>query len=161
MTAQSLQEQQKIRKSLSFSIRDGCFYSIMDSFTSPFLTPFALALHGSHLLISLLVSLHGLVGSLFQLVSIRIEELVSSKKRIIVLAAFLQALLWIPLLFLPRFASAEHAPWILLLVAIGITTLSSFIGPLWKSMMGDLVDPNERGRYFSKRNLMTGFTSFL
>jgi MFS family permease len=155
------QEEKKRKRSLTFSIYDGAFYSLMDGFTGIFITPLALFLKSSNLIISLLASLPDLISSFFQLLAIKISEIVTSRKKVIVIAAFVQAILWLPILLIPYLAKEGYGGWYLLLFMIIIATAGAFINPLWRSLMGDLVDEHERGKYFSRRNQIAGLVSFL
>jgi MFS family permease len=149
---------EKTNKSLKSSIKDGSAYAAMEGFGKSYLTPFALALKASTTTIGLLASLPDLLGSIFQLSSTRLVELFKSRKKLIVFFAFLQALTWIPLLFVP--ALKENGP-VFLLIFITLQAIFGYIiNPLWTSLMGDLVPEHERGTYFGKRNMITGIFSF-
>jgi MFS family permease len=154
-------EHKKIKKSLRYSILDGSFFSIMDSFTTPFITAYALFLNSSNIIVSLIASFPGLLASFFQLGAIKVEEMVSSRKLVVVLSVFLQAFLWLPVIFIPHFFAKEAQPWAFLVAVSLITMVGTFAGPFWKTLMGELVPENMRGSYFGKRNLIIGITSFI
>jgi MFS family permease len=154
-------EYKKVKRSLRYSILDGSFYNIMDGFTLSFITPYALFLNASNIIISLLASVPDLVASFFQLTAIKANEIFRSRKLLIVVSAFLQALLWIPILLIPRFAKPENQGIYLIVFVTMAAMLYSFIAPLWRGMMGDLVSEHERGGFFSKRNKIVAIVSFL
>ncbi|MFH1174752.1 MAG: MFS transporter [archaeon] len=161
MSPDPAQEEQKRKKSLRYSILDGSCFAMMDGFTSIFIIPFALFLKSSNLIISLLASVPDLFGSFFQLGAIKASELVKSRKTVIVISALMQAILWLPILLIPYFAKEGYGGMFLLIFMTLVASAGVFINPLWRSMMGDLVEEHERGKYFSKRNQITGLVSFL
>jgi len=154
-------EDKKVKRSLRFSILDGSFYNIMDGFTISFITPYALFLKASSFVISLLVSMPDLLASFFQLSAIKVSEVFKSKKLIIVFSAFLHALLWLPILFIPKIAPPEKQGLYLVVFVTLIAMISSFAGPLWRGLMGELVAEHERGSFFSKRNKITALVCFV
>jgi len=157
----STAEHKKVKRSLAFSILDGSFFNLMDGFTSSFITPFALFLKASNIIISLLSSVPDLFASFFQLLSIKANEVFKSRKILISLVVFVQALLWLPLLLIPRFFANGVSGFMVLLFMIFIAMLGSFVSPLWRSMMGDLIAEHERGGFFSKRNQIIAVVGFL
>jgi MFS family permease len=153
-------ENKLVKKSLSNSIKDGAFFSIMDSIMGNFLSAYAIFLGAPNIIISLLSSLPGLFGSLFQLLAIKVKDIFKEIKPAIVIAAFFQGFIILFLLTLPMVDSPLRYIF-LLIIAIGFTMVGNFISPLWRSLMGDLVPEDERGAYFSKRTLITGIISFI
>jgi MFS family permease len=153
-------ESKKIKRSLTFSIIDGSFFNIMDGFTTPFIAPYALFLKASNMVISLLASVPDLLASIFQLSAIKANEVFKSRKPLIVVSVFLQSLLWLPMLLIPKFFANGASGSMVLLFMVFIAMLSYFVGPLWRGMMGDLVAEHERGRFFSKRNQIIAIVGF-
>ena len=149
----------KIKKSLRYSLYEGVATAIMEGSTSSFIVPFAIALNASVGVIAALAYLPQLAGAFIHLLSAKIVELVKNRKKILVVATFFHALLWLPLLFASRIAP-DKPQLIILFIALQ-AMLSELIGPVWNSLMGDLVPENERGRFFGKRNVITGVTSFI
>jgi MFS family permease len=154
-------EAKKVKKSLIYSIIDGSFYNVMDGFTASFIVPFALFLKSSNTIISLLASIPDLLASFFQLSSIKASEVFKSRKLLIVFVVFIQSVLWLPLLLIPRFAANGSSGFFLLLFMTMIAMFGSFAGPLWRSMMGELVAEHERGSFFSKRNKIIAVVGFV
>jgi len=154
-------ECKKIKRSLTFSIIDGSFFNIMDGFTTPFIAPYALFLKASNLVISLLASVPDLVASVFQLSAIKANEAFKSRKLLIVLVVLLQALFWLPLLFIPKLIENGASGLAVLGFMCLIAMLGYFVGPLWRGMMGDLVAEHERGSFFSKRNQIIAVVGFI
>jgi MFS family permease len=154
-------EYKKVGKSLKYLIGDGAFWSLMDGFTTNFITPFALFLKASNLLIALLASLPDLVASLFQLIVIKINETFRSRKKILVAGIFLQACLWIPILFIPRLFPEKSRALALIIIYCLVVMMGYFTGPLWRGLVGELVPEEQRGSYFSKRNKVIAIVSLI
>ena len=153
-------ENKLVKKSLNNSIKDGAFFSIMDSIIGNFLSAYAIFLGAPNITISLLSSLPDLFGSFFQLLAIKVKDFSKKLKPAIVIAAFLQAVMILLLLTLPEISTPLRYTY-LLIITIFFTMIGNFISPLWRSLMGDLVPEDERGAYFSKRTLITGTIGFL
>ncbi len=147
------------KKSLKYSIADGSAHAAMEGFGKSYIIPFALALKASTTMVGVISSLPELVGSLFQLTSTALVDKIKSRKAIIVFCAFLQAILWLPLFFIPLVFQAYGPALVLIFVTLQ-AIVSYTINPLWNSMMGDLVPEDERGKYFGRRNTITGISVF-
>jgi MFS family permease len=154
-------ESKKIKRSLTFSIIDGSFFNIMDGFTTPFIVPYALFLKASNLVISLLASVPDLFASVFQLSAIKANEAFKSRKLLIVAVVLFQALLWLPLMLIPKLFANGASGSMVLVFMVFIAMLGYFASPLWRGMMGDLVAEHERGSFFSKRNQIIAVVGFI
>ncbi len=146
------------RKSLRYSILDGSASSAFLGLTQEYISPFALALKATTVQIGLLSSLPNLAIALCQLAGPRLSEQHGSRKRLILRAVFLQALLWAPILLVPYIFPGQKAWWL-----VGLFTLSAIAGsiasPAWWSLMSDLVPVETRGRFFGLRGTICGFVS--
>jgi len=149
-----IKEKQLKEKSKTLSIKEGFGSSIMNGFGVRYITPYALALGASNTIIGLLSSLPSLLGTLSQIQSSKLIEKIPRKK-IVVLSAAVQALMWLPLILvgvlyfffgLSSFLSSVS----LLIVYTLIILASSFYAPAWSSWMKDLVGENP-SEYFGKR----------
>lgn len=155
----SLDQNLKIKKSLRYSILDGAGWAGMSGFGEFFFNVFAVFLGASNLQISLLTSLPASLGSLSQFLSQKILSLVGSRKKVVCCCVFLQALVFVPIA-LVYFMGVHRIN-----ILIGLIVFYMFFGmmniPAWNSWMGDLVNINEKGRFFGKRSRITGLVSFL
>ncbi len=142
----------KIRKSLSYSIRDGCCHSVMVGTGETYLAPFAIFLGSTPLMIGWLASLPLFLGSLAQMTAVYLLDRIHSRKLFNVWPSLIQAFCLVLIFFLP-FLFKEQAPFWLLVAAIPYFTFGTMVGPSWNSWMGDLVPPAERGTFFGRRNL--------
>ncbi|MFH1230907.1 MAG: MFS transporter [Planctomycetota bacterium] len=147
------------KKSLWYSIIDGCAASMMIGFGENYLSVFAIFLKASNTVIGLLASMPQLIGTASQLISVNILDRIGKRKSLIITAVIIQMLAWIPIFFLP-FVWRGIGP-ILLIAAVAIyISAGSFTAPAWNSLMGDLVEPDKRGHYFGKRSRFTSIFTF-
>lgn len=144
-----------VQASLRASIKDASAWSIMQGAGTNYLTPF-LILGGKQLLpLALFAALPALVGGVVQCISANVTDVVGRRNRIIIPTAFAQAMIWLPIcvaIFLP----IGVGYWLLLACFVGFVGLANFGTPAWQSLMGDLVPPERRGRYFGLRNALSG-----
>ena len=153
-------QKKEVKKSLKYSILDGSAWSVMYGMGEYYLAPFAIALKATNQQIAWLASVPLLIASLFQLVAVRVTNKIKSRKKIILWSVFFQALMWLPMLLVP-ITVKNYGVWGLIIFATFYFILGTFPSPAWNSLMGDLVPENERGRYFGRRNLITGFVAFI
>ncbi len=150
---------EKRREGLGISIKEGGFSAASAGFGNSFISPFAIALNATNFQIGFLSSFVGLVGPLSQWFSSHIMEKFSRKK-IVIWSVVLQALVFIPIIVLALFfwkgIMVEYLPIFLIVFYSLYIGVGAVAGPSWFSWMGDLVPGKERGRYFGKRNRITG-----
>jgi len=159
-----VKEKLEKEKTMKLSIKEGSYASIMNGLGNSYIIPFALALNANNLQIGLLRSFSGLLPPISQLYGSKLMEKFS-RKRIILTYISLQALTWLPILFLSllfwRNLFTAYLPYIL----IAFYTLYAIFGaistPAWFSLMGDVVPDNIRGRYFGRRNKITGTVALI
>lgn len=153
-------DEEKLKaKARATSIKEGSAYSFMDGFGLRYVSPYALALGANNTQIGLLSSVPGLLGNLSQLFGSKLVEKISRKK-IVIWSVFLQAFMWLPLIFVGwlYFSKSINSFWASSLVVIIyslLTLFGAFGGPAWNSWMRDLVG-EKRGSYFGKRNKTVG-----
>jgi len=147
------------QQSLSYSMRDGVFASIQQGAGESYISPFAIFLNASNTQIGLLASLPLLFGACFQFVSVEVLNRLQKRKKVILLGAGLQALVWIPLFWLP-FLFPSYAATLVILCATAYFLAGNFATPAWNSLMGDLVPPATRGSYFGLRSKYNSIASF-
>jgi MFS family permease len=144
------------------SIKEGIFASAKTAFGDHYLSPFAIAINSSSSLVAMLSSVSGLLGPLTQMFSSRLMRKYPRKKII------LRAIIGESTMFLPFAAIAilfykgiitSFLPLLLLLVFSLYIIFANITAPAWFSWMGDIVDEQYRGRWFSKRSLILGFVS--
>ncbi|OGL47358.1 MAG: hypothetical protein A2161_10295 [Candidatus Schekmanbacteria bacterium RBG_13_48_7] len=150
---------EKIRKSLKYSVIDGAFYCAMVGFGESFFSAFAVFLKASNIQLGLIGSLPQTIGSLSQLYSNKLLKVLKSRQKLVCIGAFLQGLMYLPLMFVFYFGSFRV--WYFIMFICLYWILGMILGPAWNSWIGDLVNEKEKGVYFGKRNKIAGFVSFV
>ncbi len=149
----------KKAKALNLSIVEGSMASASSGVSASYITPFALKLGGQPIHIGILSSLASLISPIAQLKGSSLMEKYH-RKSIATKAVFVQALLWIPISILAILAwkgvAVDYLLYAFIIAYTLLVALGGLAHPPWFSWMGDLVPDKERGKYFSKRNKITG-----
>lgn len=138
-------------KDLKLSIFEGSFAAILLIAGTSFIVPFAAYLGANALQVGFLSAFPALLAAWAQLFSLYLLEKFHSRKNIIIIAAFLQALLFIPLALIPFFIKTDGVFWLILIYTISLVIVS-IANPLWQSLMKSLTPSDILGRYFGFRN---------
>ena len=159
-----LNEHKKIKESEKTSIREGSFFGVMEGFGVRYITPYALALGATNLIVGLISTLPGFLGNLTQLYTTQLIKK-KSRKSLVFFAILMQALLWIPLIFVGVLyyfypAIREYLPWMLLTIYSLLIIFGSSAGPAWNSWMKDLIVKNS-GKYFGIRNMIVNMVTII
>jgi MFS family permease len=149
----------EVKKSLRASIKDGAFYAIMVGFGESYLAPYAVHLGASNPQIALLSSLPQLLGAFCQFISVRVIHAFQRRKAAILAGVSLQASMWVPIIVLPLLFPRYAIDLLIGLVVLYFIGLN-FANPAWTSLMGDLVYPHRRGRFFGQRNRLISISAF-
>ncbi len=149
----------QVRRSLNYSTRDGVCASVMSGVGDTYLGAFAIFLHATNSQIAFLAAVPQLLGACFQFVSVRVLEHLQRRKPLIIAGVIGQAFTWLLILATP-FVFDEGGVWWLLMGATCYYILGHFLLPAWNSLMGDLVHPDQRGRYFGRRNRAISVAAF-
>ncbi len=146
-------------RSLKKSILEGSLHETGLGASSSLITPFALALGANGFHIGILSAVSSLFSPLGQLHGSKLMER-HSRKKILVRSKGFQILLWLPLIFLAYLSWKNYIPLYLPYLLIASYSLLVYVSGTghvaWFSWMGDLVKPEERGKYFSRRNRIIG-----
>lgn len=149
-----------IDRSLRHSVRDGIAYAVMSGGGETYFSAFALFLKATAPQVAVLATLPPLLGSLAQLLSAWLVRRLRHRKRLIMSAAFLQALTWFPLVLLPLAFPDAAMPLLISSVTL-YYAMGNLAAPPWISLMGDLVPERKRGRYFGRRTRLATMTAFM
>lgn len=146
------------------SVKEGIAAGIMDGAGVKYITPYALAIGASNAQIGFLTSIPTLLGNFSQLFTYKAIEKYSRKK-VIALGVFLQALMWLPILFvgyLYFYGGINHgfSATLMILFYTLFTLFGSFISPAWNSLMKDDVE-KDRGNYFGNRSRIIEFIGLI
>jgi MFS family permease len=155
-----MREQNKIKKSLRFSLFDGVFASCMTGMTADYITPYALALKASVSQVGILSAIPNLASSLVQLRSADLVERLKSRKKIINLFVLLHALMALPIILVPYLFKTRAVPSLIIFITLFIS-LNAFAGPAWSSLMSDYIPYKMRGKYFGWRNKILGVVTII
>ncbi len=153
-------ERGAIKKSLRISFWDGVFAASMLGLTTEYFTPFALALKATISQVGILTALPSLAGSFFQLKSADISERAGSRKKVIYFFVFLQALMLLPIIFVPYLFKNTAALFLIIFVTL-FNVFGAFALPVWQSLMSEYLPYKKRGRYFGWRNKVLGVVTII
>ncbi len=144
-----------VRKSLTASLKDGIFASVMGGITDHYSIPLALFLGATVQQVGLIVAVPGLLGSLSQLFAARIVYWIGSRLRLVVRLVLTQASLLLCIAVLPWLEMANRVN-LLLVVLVFAALCGGLAGPAWGSVMSDYIPARKRGRYFGWRSRVLG-----
>ncbi len=157
-----LSEEQLKEKTKKICVKEGVAATLMTGAGSNYITPYALAIGASSTQIGLLTSIPSLLGNLSQLLTPKFIEKFS-RKTIIIVSVFLQALMWIPMIlagylfFYNGFEKGASANLLILFFTL-FTIFGAFLSPAWNSLVKDVVTKN-CGDYFGRRHRILGAVS--
>lgn len=113
----------------------------------------ALFLGASATLVGLIATLPPLSGAVGQMCSVYATDRISKRRPLLVFGAFAQAMLLAAAAILPWFFyPGELAPLVLLTVLLFSFFSEGLTGPVWSSLIGDVIPPDIRGQFFGLRN---------
>lgn len=164
------EEEIKKSKALDVSIKEGSAASVSSSFGDSYIGAFTTEIArqtnpaNAGLYVGSLSAISSLVSPIAQFYGSNLMKKYS-RKHIVLTFVLLQALVWIPLsvlaiLFYFNIYRNTAIYFVIILYSI-IAVLGGLAYPAWFSWMGDIVPNNQRGRYFSKRNLITGIVGLV
>jgi len=152
------------KQSRDYSIREGIFSTIKDSVSTNYITPFAVAINSPNYMIGFLSSIPGLLGPVSEWRSSRLIGKYP-RKRIVLAAIFFEILTWMPLILISLlyyYGIITSLLPLMLLIFFSLYTICANAGsPAWFSWIGDLVDENQRGRWFGKRTAIFGLVTIV
>ncbi|MCD4759374.1 MFS transporter [archaeon] len=150
---------EKIKKALRYSLFDGASHSVMVGIGEHYLLAYAILMCATDLQLGLVATLPIFLASILQLFSIKIMHTVRSRKKSVLLFSSLQALIWIPIIFVYSFVGIK-IPSLIFFVSL-YWVFGLIVSPIWTSWIGDLVPEKIRGKYFSKRQVATSIAVFV
>ncbi len=157
-----LQPEIMTQPNLRHSTYDGMSHAAMLGCGETYLGAFAIYLKGTVLQVGLLSTLPALIGALCQLLGAWSMERKVSRRMLIVAIASVQAILWGVLACIPYcWGISYFTVCMVILLATLYHCCAGFIGPIWNSLIGDLVPTNIRGVYFGIRNSRISTVTFL
>jgi len=151
---------EKVKKSLRLGLFDGATTSVAVGLTQSYITPFAVLLKATTFQIGLLTSLPNISMAFSQLFAPGLTQKIGSRKGIVFPSVLIDAMMWLPLLLIPLLFK-EHA-FLFFLIFYTFKTVGAGIGgPAYGSMMADLAIEGVRGRYFSRKLMISNFCTIV
>jgi MFS family permease len=148
----------KIRRNLRYSTCDGTAWAAMVGLTQDYVPAFALALRATVGQVALLSSIPNLVSAIAQLGTAQLVHTLGSRKQLVLIVVFLQAVLWMPILLIPHF-TLDYRVWCLIILFTLSMLCSNLANPAWGSWISQLVPQDSRGRYFGFRTQVLVLTT--
>ncbi len=139
------------RQTQTLSIWEGSLWSVMWGMGESYVAPFALFLGASNLVMAFIGTAPVLITAIAQLFGALLLDRIGRRKPIIRAGTIVQALALVPLFLLPLLLPTGGMIALMVCIALYFFAFGTCVSP-WISMMGDVVDPDERGRYFSNRS---------
>ncbi len=160
----SANEKLQKEKTKKLSKKEAVFSSVMAGIADSYIIPFAIALNASNFQIGLTSAFANFAGPIAQLKGSRLIERNSRVKLIANYVAW-QAFIFLPIALISIFFMSNlfiaHLPLTLIIFYALYAITGALAGPAWFSLMGDVVDDKERGRYFSTRSRMASIAALL
>ncbi|MBN2420242.1 MAG: MFS transporter [Deltaproteobacteria bacterium] len=148
--------------SMKASINDGMSHAVMMGCGETYFNVFSIFLKATTLQVGLISTLPQFFGAVMQWVGAINLDRIRSRRRLVVTGAFVQALSLAPIALLPFLTGDRYYSVLLLLFFVIIYHCANGAGvPAWNSLVGDLIHPNVRGRFFGRKNTLTGLNTFV
>jgi len=149
-----------VKRNIENTVKEGSFNSIKVGAGESFFNAFAIkVLNVTPAQLGFLSSIPLLLGYVSNIFTIKVLDKLKSRKKLILVGAFINSLCFIPI-FLSFFIRGYEFP--LLLLSITLYFISDlFIVPAWVSLMGDIIPDQIKGIYFGERNKINNFIAFV
>ena len=130
------QPQSGAEQGLRYGLRDGACQAVTQGSGEQYLSAFALLLQASPFQLSLLSALPQLVGTVAQIISVKVLQWCPNRKALISAGTIGQALTWIPIVLLPL-VLPQWGPWLVVGGAAAYFACAHFTAPAWNSLIAD------------------------
>lgn len=153
---------QKLKnKTRRLSIKEGIFFTFRQAFGDHYISAFAIAIGSSNPMVALINTMWNMspISQIFGINLIKNfkrKNIVSTTTLINSIGFLLMALIG---LFYIKDILVEFLPTLILINLFIILTSTGIGHPAWFSLMGDVVNPKYRGRWWAKRSTIITFTS--
>lgn len=149
-----------VERSLDASIKDGASYNVMMGLGELYVGACAVYLGASDTLVALITTIPLFLGSCAQVITPVLIDRSGRRRRWYMTGAVVQTLTWIPMIA-SVFVRKEIGFWFLMGGFVLYFMALQFSIPAWLSVMGDLVSPETRGRYFGRRTAVCILLQFV
>ncbi|ABX32161.1 major facilitator superfamily MFS_1 [Petrotoga mobilis SJ95] len=149
----------KYAKTRFLSILEAGSYNAFFIGTQGFIfTSIALYFNASPLFISIMTSFP-IIAQMFQIFSSRINQFIGSKKKSLVINAFISRTLFV---LLPIFIFFDvRSEYIMLIIILLFSFFGTFVGNTWTVLIRSVVPFEQRGKYFGLRNIFASITGII
>jgi MFS family permease len=141
----------------SLSIWEGGLWAVMWGLGESYIAPFALFLGAGNLAMAFVGTGPLLITALAQLAGASLPDRIGRRRPIALAGGTAQSLIYLPLFFVPIHLPAVGIPALLVCMSLNFAFLGLMV-PSWMSMMGDVVEDSERGRYFANRTRLVMYS---
>jgi MFS family permease len=149
-----------VKNNIEVTVKEGSINAVKVGAGESFFSAFAIkALNATPAQVGLLSSFPPLLGYISNIFTPKALEKIKSRRKLILLGAFVNAISFIPI-FLSIFIKGYEFPFLLLAVTLYFVA-DLFIVPAWISLMGDIIPDQIKGIYFGERNKITNFVAFV
>jgi MFS family permease len=138
------------RRTRALSVWEGSLWAVMWGCADSYLAPFALFLGAGSFVLAFVGSGPVLITALSQLAGVHLLDRLGRRKPIILAGIGIQSLTLMPLFLLPLLLPSGGIAALVVCVTVYFFSLGLTIPP-WMSLLGDVVEPEQRGSYFSGR----------
>lgn len=138
------------KRTQSLSLWEGSLWAVMWGLGESYIAPFALFLGASNLVMAFVGTGPVLITALAQLLGAALLDRTGRRKPIIYLGMSVQSLAYLPMFILPLLFPSVGIETLIVCIALYFLFFGLSVPP-WMSMMGDVVEPSDRGRYFANR----------
>lgn len=150
---------QRLRETLVHSQREAVSSSVMTGLCDNFINAFAIHLRATIPQVAWLTAMPQFIGAGSQLLAVWMGSYLPRRK-LIAGSALLQAVTVLCLSGL-AWSAPRSAVKLLILIAVLYHAAGNLVQPHWRALMGSLVPPRWRGRYFAARTRNSMITAFL
>ena len=147
-------------KSLIACWKEGVLATVMVTVADVYFIPLALLVGASSKMVGLLVAIPNLLGSISQLISVRLLNRMGSRHRFLIPAILLQVFVLISAATLPLLHFSFTVAAVIFLASL-YRILANLVSTVWGSLVSDYLAPEERGTYFGWRSQLVGIASVI
>ncbi|MBU5689868.1 MAG: MFS transporter [Candidatus Aenigmatarchaeota archaeon] len=150
---------QIVKKNVENSVKEGALHSVKLGAGESYINAFAIkVLNFTNTQIGLLTSLPLFLGYFSNIFTSKIIDKLNSRKKLIVIGAFINALCFIPI-FLSFFIKGYEFPFMLASVTLYFVS-DLIVTPAWISLMGDIIPDRIKPIFFGERNKINNLVAF-
>lgn len=146
---------------LKCAVSDGVSHAAMLGVGETYVNACGVFLGGSPLMLGVLASVPPLLGALAQNVALYLMRQIQSRRKLVTVAASINGALWFPIGLAAAFLYGEPIGMQTLILLVCLYHITAGLGgPVWNSLIGDLVPSEQRGSYFGYRSKLCGLATF-